>query len=601
MNVKKMNSNGHTKAADPFPDPAALGRIIANVSLKALPLIQRAVALQIKNLPDTPFDPLGAAQAWGEYWHSLMEDPKKLAGLQSAYMKSWMSLMENSAARARGETVEALFSPARGDKRFQDKAWEANPYFDFLKQTYVMTANWLQSSVDHAEDLDPQMRARLDFITRQYADALSPTNFWLTNPDVLKETVNTNGENLIRGLENFIEDLERGGGQLKISMTDYKAFHLGKNIACTPGKVIARNEIMELIQYEPATDKVFKTPLLIIPPWINKYYILDLKPENSFVKWLTEQGHTVFMISWVNPGPDLGHLRFEDYMQSGILDAITEIENATGEKSVNTIAYCIGGTLLAMTLAYLKDKKQDKKIKSATFLTTLLDFENAGELKLFTSDEQIELLEKTMGQSGILDGRQLAQTFAMLRANDLIWSFVVNNYMMGREPFSFDLLYWNDDSTNLPASMHGFYLKNMYRDNKLIEKGGTKLDGVSIDLSAIKTPSYFLSARDDHIAPWRATFEGPHLFGGPCEFVLSGSGHIAGVINPPHKNKYCYWTNKNTDTAAQAWMDNAQEHAGSWWPHWQDWIRKPAGEQVNAHSTGTGFCAAPGTYVKKML
>ena len=601
MNTKNTSENGADTAHDALPDPAELGRIIAHVSLRALPLIQKAMARQIKALPDTPFDPLGAMQAWGQYWQSLMRDPQKLADLQSAYMKNWIALMENSAARARGETTDALFAPARGDKRFSATAWENNPYFSFLKQIYVMTANWLQESVHYAGDLDPQMRARLDFITRQYADALSPTNFWMTNPDVLKETVNTNGENLIRGLENLIEDIERGGGQLKISMTDYKAFHLGKNIACTPGRVIARNEIMELIQYDAVTDKVFKTPLLIVPPWINKYYILDLKPENSFVKWLTEQGHTVFMISWINPDESLGHLRFEDYMQSGILEAIAEIEKTTGEKSVNAIGYCIGGTLLAMTLAYLKAKKEDKRIKSATFLTTLLDFENSGELKLFTSEEQIDLLEKTMGQSGILDGRHLAQTFSMLRANDLIWSFVINNYMMGREPFSFDLLYWNDDSTNLPAAMHSFYLKNMYRDNKLIEKGGIKLDGIPIDLSSVETPSYFLSTKDDHIAPWIATFEGPKLFSGPSEFVLSGSGHIAGVVNPPHKNKYCYWTNKQTNTKAESWKETAQEHTGSWWPHWQEWVAKPAGEKVKARTTPEGLCEAPGKYVKKML
>ncbi len=600
MTAKSKNSSAQNMPPDAFPDPAELGRILGHVSVRALPLLQKAFLVQMKNLPDTPFDPLGAAQALGQYWQSLIQDPQKLADLQSAYMKNWSALMENTATRARGEATDAMFAPMRGDKRFTDKAWEHNPYFNFLKQSYLMTADWMQKSVHNADDLDPQIRARLDFITRQYAQAFSPTNFWMTNPDVLKETVNTNGENLIKGLENFLEDLERGGGQLKISMTDYKAFKLGKNIACTPGRVIARNEIMELIQYAPSTDKVHKTPLLIVPPWINKYYILDLKPENSLVKWLVDQGHTVFMISWVNPDQSLGHVRFEDYMQSGIFAALDEIEKATNEDSVNAIGYCIGGTLLAMTLAYLEAKKKSNKIKSATFLTTLLDFEEAGELKFFTSEEQIELIEKTMIKNGILDGRQLAQTFAMLRASDLIWSFVINNYMMGREPFAFDLLYWNDDSTNLPAAMLGFYLRQMYRDNNLTKAGKVKLDGVALDLSKVKTPSYFLSTKDDHIAPWRATFSGPNLFGGKSEFVLSGSGHIAGVINPPHKHKYFYKTGKITKKP-EDWLENSTQQDGSWWPHWQDWAKDFAGPKVKARTPKDGLAPAPGEYVRKML
>ncbi len=430
---------------------------------------------------------------------------------------------------------------------------------------------------------------------------MSPSNFVATNPEVLRETVESRGENLLRGLKNMLGDLERGHGELRISQTDLEAFEVGRNIAASEGKVVYQNELMQLIHYAPLTETQFEKPLLIIPPWINKYYILDLKPENSFIRWASSQGHSVYVISWVNPTGELRHKDFTSYMLEGPLAALDAIKADIGADQVNVIGYCLGGTLLAATLAYATEKGIEG-ISSATFFTTLVDFEKAGELKVFVDEDQIASIERKMRETGYMDGADMASTFNSLRSNDLIWSFVVNNYLLGKEPFPFDLLYWNSDSTRMPEAMHSFYLRNMYQKNLLKEPNGIEMNGTPVDLRKIKTPAYFLATKEDHIAPWPAVYQGARLLGGPTKFVLAASGHIAGVVNPPDANKYSHWTNTKKPASDEAWFEGATEHAGSWWPDWQNWIARKAGKQVPARVPGADKLKpiedAPGAYVK---
>jgi polyhydroxyalkanoate synthase len=462
----------------------------------------------------------------------------------------------------------------------------------------------MQGVVKDVDGLDDHTAKKVDFYTRQFVDAMAPSNFVMTNPEVLRATVESRGENLLKGLNNLLDDLERGKGNLSIKMTDYDAFKVGENIAVTPGKVVYQNDLIQLLQYTPTTEKVFETPLLIVPPWINKFYILDLRPKNSFIKWAVDQGHTVFVISWVNPDETLAAKDFADYMREGTLAAMDAIEKATGQKQVDAIGYCLGGTLLTCTLAYLAAKGEDR-VKSATFFTTMTDFKEPGELGVFIDEEQLAALEDKMSLHGYLDGRDMATTFNMMRANDLIWSFVVNNYLLGKDPFPFDLLYWNSDSTRMPAAMHSFYLRKMYQENKLIEAGGIELNGVKIDLSTIKTPIYMLSTREDHIAPWQSTYALTQHVSGPVKFVLSASGHIAGVVNPPAANKYCYWTNTKKPKNPDVWIAGATEEPGSWWTDWQKWVEKFAGKQIEPRQPGAGKLKvieeAPGAYVKNRL
>ncbi len=476
--------------------------------------------------------------------------------------------------------------------------------FDFIKQSYLLSARYVQDVVTHVDGLDPKTAQKVDFYSRQFVDAMSPSNFLFTNPEVLRKTAESGGENLLKGLNNLLTDLERGKGQLRIKMTDTEAFKFGENIAITPGKVVYQNDLMQLIQYAPATDKVLKRPLLIGPPWINKFYILDLRPRNSFVRWAVSQGHTVFIISWVNPDEHLAEKSFGDYMTEGYLAALDAIEQATGEREVNAIGYCLGGTLLASTLAWMAAKGDDR-IKSATFFVTMMDFHEAGELGVFIDEEQLKSLEDKMNQRGYLEGSEMATTFNMLRANDLIWSFVVNNYLLGNEPFPFDLLYWNSDSTRMPARMHSFYLRKMYQENLLAQPGGITLNGEAIDLGRIRTPSYFLSTREDHIAPWKSTYRGTQLLGGEKRFVLAASGHIAGVVNPPDSGKYNHWINTDLPPDAESWFQGATEMAGSWWPDWQRWITALDKTQVKARKPGDGKLKpiedAPGSYVAVRL
>lgn len=550
-------------------------------------------------------DPAVIGKAYGELWTKMMSDPGKLAEKQANLWQAYADLWQQTAKRLAGEDVEPVVEPSADDRRFKDAGWTDETLFDFIKQSYLLTSNWMRSTVQDVDGLDEKTAEKVDFYTRQFVDALSPSNFVATNPKVLRETLETGGENLLGGMENLLGDLEKGKGKLKISMTDTSAFKLGENVAATPGKVVFQNDLMQLIQYAPSTEKVRKRPLLIVPPWINKFYVLDLQPKNSFIKWAVDQGNTVFIISWINPDESLSHKNFEDYMLEGPLAAIDAIELATGEKDVNIVGYCIGGTLTACTLAYMA-AKGDERIKSATFLTSMVDFSEPGELGVFIDDEQLDRLDDHMQRKGYLEGDHMMTVFNMMRDNDLIWSFVVNNYLLGRRPLPFDLLYWNSDSTRMPEMMHSFYLRNMYLENKLAQPGGLTLGGVAIDVRRIKTPVYLLSTRDDHIAPWKSTYAAMGLYMGPRRFVLSASGHIAGVVNPPEKGKYCYWTNDKVATDPEDWLANAQRHDGSWWPDWDKWLSKHAGRKDRkARKPGDGSLEpiedAPGSFVARRI
>ncbi|MDE3017228.1 MAG: class I poly(R)-hydroxyalkanoic acid synthase, partial [Pseudomonadota bacterium] len=548
---------------------------MAQVAEQCQRIMQEFLARQTENLPDQPFDPLNVGDAFSGLFARLMSDPSKLMESQAGLWQEYLKLWQNTASRLLGGDQKPIIQPDDRDKRFKDAAWEQNTLFDFLKQSYLLSSRWVQNSVAGATGgLDAHTARKIDFYTRQFVDAISPSNFLMTNPEVLKATIESNGENLVKGMRNMLEDLERGKGQLRISMTDFSAFKVGKNLAVTPGNVIYQNDLIQLIQYAPTTKAVYKTPLLVIPAWINKYYILDLQPENSCVKWMVDQGHTVFIVSWVNPDAHLSEKTFDDYMMEGPLAAMDAIEQATGEKSISVMAYCLGGTLTAATLAWLHAKKQQARVKSVVYLTTMIDFAEAGELSVFIDEEQLQMLERRMSETGYLEGSEMATTFNMLRANDLIWSFVVNNYLLGKDPFPFDLLYWNADSTRMPAVMHSFYLRNMYQKNLLVKSGALKINGVPIDLRTITTPTYILATREDHIAPWKSTYIATQTYKSKVlRFVLAASGHIAGVVNPPAKKKYSHWVSHNHDfpKSSDKWLEAAEEHPGSWWPDCHKW------------------------------
>ncbi len=545
-------------------------------------------------------DAMRMGQTFMEAATKLMADPVRLMEAHAGLWQNYMDLWQATARRMAGQEVEPLVTPAKDDRRFRDESWSENAVFDYLKQSYLLTSNWLTSTMSDIDGLDKKTQQKLDFYTKLIADAAAPSNFAITNPEVLRATHETKGDNLVKGLQNLLEDFERGNGQLAIKMVDESAFEVGGNLALTPGKVVFQNDLMQLIQYTPTTETVRKRPLLIIPPWINKFYILDLKPENSFVRWTVEQGYTIFVISWVNPDEKLAHNTFEDYLAEGPLAAIDAVKEATGEDKINALGYCIGGTLLACTMAYLATGKK-QPIASATYLTSLVDFEQVGDIGVFVDEEQVENLEKMMAKRGYLEGSEMAATFNTLRANDLVWSFVINNYLMGKEPFPFDILYWNGDSTRMPAVMHSFYLRRLYLENAL-SQGELVLLDKKLNLTKIKQPAYLLSTKDDHIAPWVSTYKATQLYPGDVNFTLAMSGHVAGVVNPPAKDKYGFWTNDKLDADPDTWLENAEQHGGSWWPHWSAWLAAQSGEQVPARTPGDGKLDviedAPGSYVK---
>jgi len=553
-----------------------------------------------------PVDPLKLTQTFTDFTARMLADPNRLLQAQMELWGQYMKLWQVTAQRMMGQKVEPVAEPAKGDKRFADPAWRDEVVFDYLKQSYLLTARWLQGTIKEVEGVDDKTAQKVEFYTRQFMDAMSPSNFAMTNPQVVKATIESKGENLVKGLQNLLTDLERGKGNLAIRQTDMKAFKVGGNVATSPGKVVFQNEVLQLIQYAPATEQVWQMPLLIVPPWINKFYILDLKPQNSFIKWATEHGYTVFVISWVNPGEELINLTFEDYMKKGPLAALDAIEKATGEKKVSAIGYCIGGTLMATTLAYMAARGDDR-IAAITFFTAQVDFTEPGELGVFIDEDQLAGVEEVMSKKGYLEGTEMATTFNMLRANDLIWSFVVNNYLMGKDPFPFDLLFWNADATRMPAAMHSYYLRNMYQKNLLAKPGGLTIDNVPIDLRKIAIPVYLQAGKDDHIAPARSVYKATQLFSGPVRFMLAGSGHIAGVVNPPAAKKYQHWLNetaKNPPTLDE-WRAGATEFPGSWWNDWDKWLSAKSGAKVPARVPGSGGLPAiedaPGSYVKVRL
>jgi polyhydroxyalkanoate synthase subunit PhaC len=532
-----------------------------------------------------------------EYW---LADPGRALEAQTRLFSGYMNVWANTIRRVGSEEpVAAIVQPERGDRRFQDPEWARNAFFDFLKQTYLVTARWAADLVEHTQGLDEHTKHKARFYVKQVAEAISPSNFILTNPELYRETVSTHGENLVRGLRMLAEDIQAGKGDLKLRQADPSRFEVGRNIANTPGKVIARNELAEIIQYAPTTDEVLKRPLLICPPWINKYYILDLNPDKSFIRWAIGQGHTVFVISWVNPDERHGRKGWEAYIDEGIKFALDTIEKACGEREVNAIGYCVGGTLLSAALA-LMAQQRDERIKTATLFATQVDFTYAGDLKVFVDEDQVTALEAAMKERGYLEGTKMATAFNMLRSSDLIWPYVVNNYMRGKEPMPFDLLYWNADSTRMSAANHSFYLRNCYLENRL-SGGEMLLAGRKVSLGDVKIPVYNLSPREDHIAPARSVFLGSRFFGGEVTFVMAGSGHIAGVINPPAARKYQFWTGGKPGGDFAEWMAKATEHPGSWWPHWQEWIEDQDDRRAPARPLGRKMRAladAPGEYVK---
>jgi polyhydroxyalkanoate synthase len=578
-----------------------LAKVCQQVAERSSKILGEFAHKQAETMSAAMRDEMGVAKAFMDLYARLAANPALVA---SASMSLWMDqlrLLQSSWMKLFGVQSPAIAEPAKGDWRFKDEDWSKNFLFDYIKQSYLIAARHIQQTVANVEGLPPDSEKKVAFFTRQYVDALAPSNFLMTNPQVLRETLASGGQNLVRGLNNLLADIEKGGGKLRISMTDESAFQLGRNVATSPGKVIYQTDLMQLIQYQPSTSQVYRRPLVIIPPWINKYYILDLREKNSFIRWAVEQGHTVFVLSWVNPDAKLAQKGFDDYMTEGALAALDAVTRVTAQREVNFIGYCLGGTLLGATLGRLAAKGDDR-VKSATYFVSLLDFSQPGELGVFIDEEQVANLEKKMNERGYLEGSEMAGTFNLLRANDLVWSFVVNNYLMGKDPFPFDLLYWNADSTRMPARMHSFYLRNMYIKNLLGVPGGIKLGGVPIDLSQVKVPSYFISTVEDHIAPWKTTYKGARYLGGPVRFVLGGSGHIAGIVNPPAAKKYHYWTNDTLPQTAEEWFASAKQTPGSWWEDWQRWIDElNGGEKVPARIPSNAIEDAPGSYAMMRL
>jgi polyhydroxyalkanoate synthase len=551
---------------------------------------------------DQPFPSLGAGwppSAFGFAGTGNAGDPM---ALMTAGAQAWAKGLETWGKVLGGVTTAPTADAAdRKDRRFAAPEWRENPIFDAIRKSYLQISDQLLGTVDEIENIDPETREKMRFATRSFVDAMSPSNFALTNPQVLKRTLETRGENLLKGLANMLKDIAAG----QLTQTKPGVFEVGRNLATTPGKVIRQTPLYQLIQYTPTTDEVLRTPVVIFPPWINRFYILDLSPEKSFVKWCVDNGITLFMVSWKSADESIADARLDDYVLKGQIDAIDTVRDLLGVESVHAIGYCVAGTTLAATLAYLHAKVEAVRVKSATFLTAQVDFTEAGDLKLFTGPETMNLLEELTKEKGYLDGRYMAATFNLLRGRDLIWSYVVNNYLLGEEPAPFDLLYWNSDTTNLPAGWHRDYLESLYKGNRLAEKGGIKVAGTPVDIDAVTTPTYVQAGREDHIAPPQSVWKIMDHFDGPKRFVLAGSGHIAGVVNPPAAQKYQYWVTDRPSSTLDEFVEGAEEHKGSWWPDWLEWLKKQDAERVKveaARMPGRGKLKAiedaPGSYVK---
>ena len=587
------------------PDQRQMLETLSANLARAAVTAQGAIAEAALRQADRPAalnpDPFHVGPAFNEVMTSLAAQPDRLLRAQADLFSRYMDLWQSAARKMTGEPTQPVVSPASGDKRFSDPEWASNPMFDMMKQSYLLSSNWLNDLVSQAEGVDPSAKHRVAFFTKMLTDAFSPSNFLISNPAALREVMQSKGESLVRGMENFAADLERGGGQLAISQTDLAKFKVGENVATAPGKVVYQNDILQLLQFSPTTEQVHEIPLLIFPPWINKFYILDLRPENSMIRWLTGQGFTVFVASWVNPDSRQANKTFEDYMFEGVYDASQQVMAQCGVDRVNTVGYCIGGTLLSCALAHMA-AKGDQRINSATFFAAQQDFSEAGDLLLFTDEAWIKTIEAQIDrQGGYLPSQSMADTFNSLRGNDLIWSFFINNYLLGKEPRPFDLLFWNADQTRMPKTLHLYYLRNFYKDNALA-KGALALGGETLDLSKVTTPIYVQSSKDDHIAPYRSVYRGARAFGGPVTFTMAGSGHIAGVINHPDANKYQHWTNDHLPGSVEGWRAGAVEHPGSWWPHWATWLKARSGKLIPARDPAKGPLKpiedAPGSFVR---
>ena len=591
----------------PFGDVGSEQRqMIESLSLnlaRAAMTAQTAIAEAALSQADRPAalspDPFNVGPAMNSVMTSLASRPDRLFAAQADLFNRYMDLWATTTRRAAGDDTPP--EPSK-DKRFKDPAWSENPMFDMMRQSYLVTADWMNGLVSSVDDVDPLTKRRAEFFTKLLTDAFSPSNFLASNPAALKALAETNGESLVRGMQNFAADMERGAGKLKISQADYGQFVVGQNVATAPGQVVWRDELFELIQYDAATDKQRAIPLLIFPPWINKFYIMDLQPANSLIRWLSAQGFTVFVCSWVNPDRDKAEFGFDDYLDKGIYRAIEKVLEQTSGKHLNTVGYCIGGTLMGAALAHMAAKK-DERVTATTFFAAQHDFAEAGDLLLFTDEHWLAQVEEQMDAAGgVLPGAAMAETFNALRANDLIWSFFVSNYLMGKSPAAFDLLFWNADQTRMPKRLHMDYLRSMYGQNRL-SQGTFEIGGLTVDLSKVTIPLYFQASREDHIAPMNSVYRSARAFSNAdVTLTLAGSGHIAGVINPPSANKYQHWINPALPASLDEWQAGAQEHPGSWWNHWADWLHDKSGEWVAARDPKSGPLSpiepAPGSYVK---
>ena len=595
--------------AEPAPEPTAAtpnqAELIETLSMnlaKAAMMAQSAIAEAALTQADRPAalsaDPFNVAPAMTSVMTSLAAQPDKMIQAQADLFGRYMQLWSSTARQAAGETPD----PAPADKRFKDPAWSENPMFDMMRRSYLLTSDWMNGLIAGVEDVDPTLKRRAQFFTRLLTDAFSPSNFLASNPVALKALAETSGESLVKGMQNFAADLERGGGSLRISQADYGKFVVGENVATAPGQVVWRDELFELIQYAPSTESQHEIPLLIFPPWINKFYIMDLQPANSLIRWLSAQGFTVFVCSWVNPDRDKAGFGFDDYLEKGIYRAVEKTLEQAGTKQLNAVGYCIGGTLFGAGLAHMA-AKGDERIAAATFFAAQHDFAEAGDLLLFTDEHWIAEIERQMDAAGgVLPGAAMAETFNALRSNDLIWSFFISNYLLGKDPPAFDLLFWNADQTRMPKTLHLDYLRQMYGANALA-KGQFEIGGLTADLSKVEIPLYFQASREDHIAPMNSVYRSAKLFGAKdVTFTLAGSGHIAGVINAPAAKKYQHWTNPALPATLAEWQADAVEHPGSWWEHWAAWLGARSGKQIPARDPAKGplkpIEPAPGSYVK---
>ncbi len=605
----KAAANGADGGKSLVEDFDALADYIADMTGKSQQVIgeffvKNADAMKVASGQKSA-DPLNVGEAFQEMMGALAADPGTVMQRQFNLWGDYAKLMATMSRRMAGEAVKPAIEPEPGDKRFAHTAWRENPMLDFVKQSYLTYAKWLKSTVHQLDGMDEHEKKKAEFYTQQFIDAIAPTNFPVLNPEVVEMTIESKGENLLKGMKNLLEDLDRGDGNLAIRQADLDHFKLGVNVATTPGKVVYQNEIMQVIQYDPMTETVAKRPLLIFPPWINKFYILDLQPGNSFIRWMIEQGRTVFVVSWVNPGPELRHKTFIDYIKQGCFEALDAVRRATGEEEVDAIGYCIGGTMLSTALAIMA-KRGDHRIRSATFFTAQADFKESGDLLLFVDDEQLDAIAKQMDAAGgVLEGRAMATTFNMLRSNDLIWSFVIDNYMKGKDPAKFDLLFWNSDATRMPKDVHLFYLREFYQHNRLA-KGEMIIDGERLELGEVNIPIFMQAGETDHIAPHNSVYRTARLFASKgndkVTYMLAGSGHIAGVVNHPDKKKYHHSINTGLPATLGEWKDGAARHPGSWWPYWIEWLNGVSPGAVAARRPGDGDLRpiedAPGGYVK---